>query len=62
MGIDVTIFGPTYSIDVIVKRKRKGKGKRNPLEKKVVIGYLIRYNLIGRPKAVTSIPILLGLT
>ena len=53
MGIDVTDLGlPSPS-----RRKEKGKGDRNPLEKRWDIGYFL--TLVGQ-KAVTSIPILLG--
>ena len=39
MGKDITAFGlPTYSIDVIVEGKRKGKGKETPYKRDRVKG------------------------
>ena len=52
-------FWPTYSFDVIVEGKRKGRGKETPRKE---MGYWVfpDVNRVGRPKAVTFIPILLG--
>ena len=50
MGKDVIAFA------VIVERKKKW----NPIENRWGIGEFPDVNRIGRPKAVTSIPILLG--
>ena len=50
-------FWPTYSIDVILEGKRKGK---KPLRKEMGYGVFPDVNRIGRSKEVTSIPILLG--
>ena len=58
-------FWPTYSIDIIVEGKRKVRGKeigkreRNPPEKRIGYRVIPDVNKIGRPKAVTSFPILL---
>ena len=53
-------FQPTYSIDVIAEGKRKGRGEKPP--RKEMMGYRVfcYINRIGRPKAVTFIPIFLG--
>ena len=53
-------FWSTYSNDVVVEGKREG-GKKPPRKE---MGYKVfpNVNRIGRPKAVTSIPILLGLS
>ena len=42
MGINIKDFG-LHSIEAIVEGKRKGKGERNPLEKR--LGNNIRYFL-----------------
>ncbi len=57
MGIDVTAFG--LPIDVLVEGKRKGREKKPPRKE---MGYRAfpKVKRIGRPKAVTSILILLG--
>ena len=50
---------PTYLFDVIADGKRKERGKETPRKE---MGYRVfpDVNRIGRPKAVTSIPIFLG--
>ena len=50
---------PIYSIDVIEEGKRKGRGKVTP-RKKVVYRVFPDVIRIGKPKAVTYIPILQG--
>ena len=54
-------FWPTYSINVIIEGKRKGKWKETPAPR-IQMGYRVFSDAhrIGKPKAVTSIPILLG--
>ncbi len=59
-GIRCHSFWPTHSINVMVEGKSKRKAGKNPPRKEMEYRGFPDVNRIGRPKAVTSIPMLLG--
>ena len=59
MGIDVTAFGLPFLLTSYARERKRERGKKPPRKE---LGYRIfpDVNRIGRPKAITSILILLG--